>query len=87
MPSLTLVESAAEGIDAALLDAANEARTGHKYANIEIRGQARTGDAYAGDWKGNMGEAASHTYDGVMVGNGAKALMGNKYGGKDFWDD
>jgi len=29
---------------------------------------------------------ASHKYDIVEVEVGRKALVGNKYGGKDFWD-
>jgi hypothetical protein len=57
------------------------------YRNIEIKGQAHTGDAYTADWRGNVREVSLHTYDGVTVETGGKALMGNKYGGKDFWDD
>jgi hypothetical protein len=29
---------------------------------------------------------ASYTYDGIEVEEGGKALIRNKYGGKDFWD-
>jgi hypothetical protein len=29
---------------------------------------------------------APHKYDSVKVEEGGKALVGNKYGGKDFWD-
>ena len=44
------------------------------------------GDEYDDDWKrGAIGE--NHNYSGVVVGEGARALLGNKYGGKDFWDD
>jgi trehalose/maltose hydrolase-like predicted phosphorylase len=30
---------------------------------------------------------ASHKYESVEVEKGRKGLIGNKYGGKDFWDD
>jgi trehalose/maltose hydrolase-like predicted phosphorylase len=30
---------------------------------------------------------ASHKYESVEVEKGGKGLIGNKYGGKDFWDD
>ena len=58
---------------------------GHQYSNIEIKGQAHTRDAYSSNWKGGA-IGASHKYDGVEVGEGGKALVGNKYSGKDFWD-
>ena len=48
--------------------------------------KAQTGDAFNSDWHGKTG-GASHMYDGVVVDNDGKALIGNKYGGKDFWDD
>jgi hypothetical protein len=28
-----------------------------------------------------------HKYDGVKVEMGGRGLIGNKYCGKDFWDD
>ena len=60
--------------------------TGHRYLNVEVRGQAHNGDAYGRDWEGNM-TGRNHKYDGIKVEMGAKALNGNKYGGKDFWDE
>ena len=49
-----------------------------------IKGKAQTGDTLSSNWKGKLTEA-SHTYDGVEVDKEGKALIGNKYGGKDFW--
>jgi uncharacterized small protein (DUF1192 family) len=83
--SLELVEDAATGVDSLLQKTAKEVIAGHQYSNIGITGQAQTGDAYSSDWsRGAIG--ASHKYDGVEVEEGGKALIGNKYGGKDFWD-
>jgi Prion-inhibition and propagation len=83
---LKLVEDAAQDVDDMLYAAAKEALTGHQYLNVTIKGKAQTGDAYSSDWKGEV-VGASHTYDGVEVDKDGKALIGNKYGGKDFWDD
>ncbi len=55
----------------------------HQYSNIKIKGQAHTGDAYSSDWSGGA-IGASHKYDGIEVEIGGKALVGNKYRGKDF---
>lgn len=84
--ALELVESAAHGVDNLLLDAAKEALTGHQYLDVTIRGKAQTGDSFSSDWRGKA-QGASHTYDGVLVEEAGKALVGNKYGGKDFWDE
>ncbi|PSS25225.1 hypothetical protein M430DRAFT_33010 [Amorphotheca resinae ATCC 22711] len=84
--SLKLIESAAQDVDPLLQAAAKETLTGHHYSNVVIKGKAQTGDAFSSDWKGKA-IGASHTYDGVEVENNGKALIGNKYGGKDFWDD
>jgi hypothetical protein len=51
-----------------------------------IKGKAQIGDAFSSDWKEKTREA-SHKYDGMKVNKDGKALIGNKYGGKDFWDD
>ena len=83
--SLELVEDAAKGVNSLLQDAARELRTGHQYLNIVVKGQAQTGNAYSSDWRGSA-TGVSHKYDGVEVGVGGKALIGDKYGGKDFWD-
>jgi hypothetical protein len=84
--ALELVESAAHGVDNLLLAAAKEARTGHRYLNVTIKGKAHTGDSFSSDWRGKV-QGASHAYDGVLVDETGKALVGNKYGGKDFWDE
>jgi hypothetical protein len=83
---LKLVEDAARDVDDTLCAAAKEAITGHQYVNVTIKGKAQTGDAYSSDWKGEV-IGASHTYNGMEVDKDGKALVGNKYGGKDFWDD
>ncbi|KAI9854174.1 MAG: hypothetical protein M1813_001344 [Trichoglossum hirsutum] len=84
--SLNLVESAAQDVDSLLQTAAKEAITGHQYLNVVIKGKAQTGDAFSSDWKGKV-IGASHTYDAVKVDKEGKAMIGNKYGGTDFWDD
>ncbi|KAI4230950.1 MAG: hypothetical protein LQ349_005917 [Xanthoria aureola] len=84
--ALELVETAAEGVDGLLQNAAREVLNGHRYLNVSIKGKAQTGDAFSSDWHGKA-VGASHTYDGVVVDKDGKALVGNKYGGKDFWDD
>jgi hypothetical protein len=84
--ALGLVEGAAQDVDDLLQAAAKEALTGHQYLNIVIKGKAQTGDAFSSDCAGET-RGASHKYDGVEVDKDGKALIGNKYGGKDFWDD
>ncbi|KAL8978288.1 MAG: hypothetical protein Q9205_006093 [Flavoplaca limonia] len=83
---LELVQSAAEGVDGLLQNAAKEALSGHRYLNVLIKGKVQAGDAVSSDWHGKA-VGASHVYDGVIVENNGKALIGNKYGGKDLWDD
>jgi uncharacterized small protein (DUF1192 family) len=83
---LQLIEKCAEGVDSLLQDAAKEISTGHQYIKVDIQGQAQVGDAISQNWQGRTA-GATHTYDGVTVGKGAKSLLGNKFGGKDFWDD
>ncbi|OBT38472.1 hypothetical protein VE00_11147 [Pseudogymnoascus sp. WSF 3629] len=83
--SLELIADAATGVDSLLQKTVKEVIAGHRYPNIQIKGQAHTGDAYSSDWSwGAM--RASHKYDEINVEEGGKALVGNKYGGKDFWD-
>ncbi|KAF2259145.1 hypothetical protein CC78DRAFT_621292 [Lojkania enalia] len=84
--ALELVESAAHGVDNLLLAAAKEALAGHQYRNVTIKGKAQTGDSFSSDWRGKA-QGAFHIYDGILVDKTAKALVGNKYGGKDFWDE
>jgi hypothetical protein len=84
--ALGLVESAAQDVDSLLQAAAKEALTGHQYLNVVIKGKAQTGDVFSSDWKGEA-RGASHKYDGVEVDKDGKALIGNQYGGKGFWDD
>ncbi|KFX89984.1 hypothetical protein V490_06715 [Pseudogymnoascus sp. VKM F-3557] len=83
---LQLIAKCAEGVDSLLEDTAKKALIGHRYSNIDIKGHALTGDLIAQDWQGSMA-GASHTYNGLTVGEGAKALIGNQLGGKGFWED
>jgi hypothetical protein len=83
---LELVESTAQGIDSLLQNAAKEALSGHRYLKVVVKGKAQTGDAFSSDWNGKA-VGASHLYDDVVVETDGKALIGNKYGGKDIWDD
>jgi hypothetical protein len=83
--SLELIADAATGVDSLLQITVKEVIAGHQYSNIQIKGQVHTGDAYSSDWSGGA-IVASHKYDGINVEEGGKALVGNKYGGKDFWD-
>ena len=85
--ALKLVQEAAQGVDDMLHTAAGEAYAGHQYLNVEIGGKAHTGDAFDNDWTGKAVGAKSHLYNGVIVKKEGKALVGNKFGGKDFWDD
>lgn len=84
--TLRLIEEAAEAVDSKLKRAAQDVVSGHQYVKVGIRGTVHNGDAYSDDWKGNA-IGRNHTYDGVEVEAGGKALNGNKYGGKDFWDE
>ena len=84
--AIELVQSAAEGVDSLLQITAKEALNGHRYLNVSVKGKAQTGNIFSTDWYGKTA-GASHTYDCVVVDNDGKALVGNKYGGKDFWDD
>ncbi|KAL8866177.1 MAG: hypothetical protein Q9198_009004 [Flavoplaca austrocitrina] len=83
---LELIQNAAEGVDSLLQNATKEALSGHRYLNVLVKGKVQAGDAVSSDWHGKA-VGASHVYDGVIVDNDGKALIGNKYGGKDFWDD
>jgi hypothetical protein len=84
--ALKPVETSALGVDSLLLTAAKEAITGHQYLNVVIKGKAQTGDAFRDNWKSEA-NGASHIYGGVIVDKTGKALVGNKFGGTDFWDD
>ncbi|KIM95398.1 hypothetical protein OIDMADRAFT_134549 [Oidiodendron maius Zn] len=84
--SLQLLENVAKNVDNLLQITAGELRSGHQYLNVVVRGEAQTGDAYSNDWVG-AGVGTSHEYKCIEVEKGGKALIGNKYGGKDFWDD
>jgi hypothetical protein len=86
--ALKLVESAAYGVDDLLRAAAKDALAGHQYLNVTIKGKAKAhaGDSFSSDWRGRS-QGASHRYDSVLVDENAKIFMGNKYGGKDFWDE
>lgn len=85
---LQLVENATEGVDKLLHAAIKESRTGHQYLNVVVIGQAKAlnGDIFGSDWK-STAIGVPHTYNGVRVEGNATVLNGNKYGGKDFFDD
>jgi len=55
--------------------------------NVRIKGKAHTGDDYSSSWKREIGAGKSPVYNRVDVDEGGKALIRNRYGGKDFWDD
>jgi uncharacterized small protein (DUF1192 family) len=84
--SLELVEDAATGVDSLLQKTVKEVIAGHQYSNITFGGKGLAGDAYSSDWKGGA-IGASHKYDSIKVEEGGKGLLGNKYGGKDFFDN
>jgi len=84
--SLRLVEDAATGVDNLLRKTAKEVIAGHRYSNITFGGKGLASDAYSSDWKGGA-IGASHKYNGINVEEGGKGLLGNKYGGKDFFDN
>jgi hypothetical protein len=83
--ALSLIQSAARNVDPLLQAAATEG-LGHKYSNINIQGKSQTGDVFSSDWKGNPSKRP-HVYNGIEVRANGKALVGNKYEGKDFWED
>ncbi|KAI9831154.1 MAG: hypothetical protein M1819_005242 [Sarea resinae] len=83
--TLALVEDASQDVDSLLQKTIRDARTGHQYSNIQVRGQAHNGDSFSDGWAGNA-TGGFHIYDGIVVETGSRALNGNKYRGKDFWD-
>ncbi len=83
---LQLLATAARDVDENLAKAADgQARLGgHLYVDVKVRGMAHNGDAFGNDWQhGSIGE--SHTYNGVVVDEGGKALNGNQYGQEGLW--
>ena len=48
-----------------------------------IEGKAQTGDAFITDWGGDVA-GLSHTYDDVDMNKDGRALIQNKYGGKEI---
>jgi hypothetical protein len=84
--TLEHVEKAAQGVDDMLFQAARETRIGHQYSNMKIKGRSHLGDMFGSNWTGDA-VGLSHSYDNVLLDKDGKASMGNKYGGKDFWDD
>lgn len=83
--TLEHVEKAAQGVDG-MLQAARETRTGHQYSNVKIEGRGHLGDMFGSDWKGDA-VGLSPSYNDVLSDQDGKASMGNKYSGKDFWED
>ena len=83
---LELTAASAEGVDSVLSAASKERLTGNLYVKIVIEGKAQTGDSFGKDWDRPAVETNS-TYQDILVVKGGQALVGNKYGGKDFWDE
>lgn len=84
--ALKLVEHSALGVDNLLSAAAKEALTGHRYLKVDVKGKAQVEDTFSEDWR-FRGHGLSHVYNGVAVDQAGIASVGNKYGGKDFWDE
>lgn len=88
--SLELIEEATAGVDSLLQRTVKEIIAGHQYPDImfggTFGGKFLAGDAYGSDWKGGP-SGSSHKYGNVKVDGSGKVLLGNKYGGKDFFDD
>ncbi|KAH8745766.1 small s protein [Hyaloscypha finlandica] len=82
------LESASEGLDSLLHEAASEV-SGHKYKNIDIDGgknaNVMSGNFQAADYKGGAAKGASNLYDGVKIKGteGLVVLSGDKLGGVD----
>lgn len=84
--ALELIEEAAEGVDPTLqIAAAKHGHSSHHYADITVRGKAQLGNKINTNWTRGV-EDSSHDYGNVTVEKGAQSLMGDNYGGKDFWD-
>ncbi|KAI0437758.1 small s protein [Xylaria telfairii] len=83
--SLQLLGNDSCNADSTIQTGSMGAILGHHYSNIAVDGKAQVGDTFSDDWRGAHG--MSHRYHGVLVGSSGKALVGNKYGGKSFWDD
>lgn len=86
---LALLENSSREISDKFLEAAViEKRTGHSYTDLSLShgSQAQAGDIILQGWQaGAVG--GSHTYQGIHLTAGGKALLGNQYGGtKGFWD-
>jgi len=61
---------------------------GNIYGIVTIKGKAQTGDIVGKYWNAQDGVANLHsnTFAEIMVEKKAKALVGNQYGTKGFWD-
>lgn len=80
------IAGAARNVDSAFHAAAKGAFTGHQYLDVVVKGMAETGDTFSSDWKrGTPGP--SPVYNGAEVDKAGKALIGNQYSGKGFWED
>ncbi|KAI0858171.1 small s protein [Xylaria cubensis] len=81
-PSRLCLESSG---DACCKTSAIATLPGHYYANLAVDGKAQIGDIFSDNWGGMQG--VSHRYNGVQVCRNGKAHIGNKFGGKSFWDN
>jgi len=86
--ALELIENITRSVDSILYAAVKDAFLGHQYRNVVVTDHAQllTGDSVSSDWRGET-KGASHLYDGLLVGGHAKVMTGNRFGGKDFFDD
>ncbi|KAI1131097.1 small s protein [Nemania abortiva] len=62
-----------------------ETLPGHRYNNVAVDGSAQIGDTFSDTWRG-VACGVSHRYDDVFVRGNGRAVIGNKFGGKSFWD-
>ncbi|KAL1850530.1 hypothetical protein Plec18170_006815 [Paecilomyces lecythidis] len=63
------------------------AAAGHRFQNVKVEGKVHIGDTFNNEWNGKTNGRVSHIYDGIKITKEGRALMGNKFGGKDFWDE
>ena len=86
---LVVQEVAAIADEESLERIANIAKDLDSLLYTTIKGQVADvllGDEFSSEWRGGV-IGRRHNYSGLVVEKGAKVHIGNKYGGKDFWDD
>lgn len=86
---LDLVAGAAENIDPLLHSAVKESvNKGHCYANIHYTEDVKVlnGDSFGSGWTGPITQRVN-TYRDILIEGNARVINGNKYGGKDLFED